>query len=106
MVEKGFVVRPWLGIVGLSITSELARYYNLPLEQGVLVTKVAEESPAERAGIVGGDLIMRIDNAPIYSIEDLLGEIHNRKIGDKVKISVYRRGREQNLEAPLSKHDS
>jgi len=67
------------------------------------VTKVADDSPAERAGIVAGDMILRLDAGAIYSIEDLLSEIHNRKIGDKVRrITVYRRGREQTFEATLS----
>jgi S1-C subfamily serine protease len=103
MIEGGVSARPWLGIVGLSVTGELARYYSLPLERGVLVTKVVGASPAERAGIVAGDMILRLDGGEIYSIEDLLSEIHNRKIGDKVRITVYRRGREENLETPLTK---
>jgi S1-C subfamily serine protease len=103
MVRTGVSSRPWLGIVGLSVTEDLSRYYGLPLERGVLVTKVADQSPAERAGIVAGDMILRIDSGAIYSIEDLLSEIHNRKIGDKVRITVYRRKREQDLEATLTK---
>jgi S1-C subfamily serine protease len=102
MIKTGIFARPWLGIVGLSTTEELARYYDLPLDEGVLVTKVADDSPAEHAGIVAGDMILRLDRGAIYSIEDLLSEIHNRKIGDKVRITVYRRGREQTFEATLS----
>jgi S1-C subfamily serine protease len=44
-----------------------------------------------------------MDGAQVYSIEDLSGEIHNRKIGDRVKITVYRRGREQAFEVMLSR---
>ena len=101
MIRTGVFIRPWLGIVGLSVTEELARYYDLPVDRGVLVTKVADDSPAELAGIVAGDIILRLDRGAIYSIEDLLSEIHNRKIGDKVKIAVYRRGEEQTVEAIL-----
>lgn len=103
MVKEGTSIRPWLGIIGLSVTDDLARYYNLPLDRGVLVTRVVDESPAQRAGIVAGDMILRIDGAPIYSIEDLLGEIHNRKVGEKMRIAVFRRGREQSFEATLSR---
>jgi serine protease Do len=103
MISGGVSARPWLGIVGLSVTEELARYYSLPLERGVLITKVVTDSPAERAGIAAGDMILRLDSGPIYSIEDLLSEIHNRKIGDRVRIAVYRRGREESLETTLTK---
>jgi S1-C subfamily serine protease len=102
-IKDGVSARPWLGIVGLSVTEDLARYYDLPLESGVLVTKVADDSPAEHAGIVAGDIILRMDGRAIKSIEDLLSEIHNRKIGDTVGITVYRRGREQDLTAILIK---
>jgi S1-C subfamily serine protease len=103
MIKTGTFVRPWLGIVGLSITEEIAHYYNLPVDSGVLVTKVADDSPAEHAGIVDGDIILRMDSGAIDSIEDLLSEIHNRKIGDAVRIAIHRRGREYTFEAKLSK---
>ncbi len=102
MVKTGVHSRPWLGIIGLSITEEIARHYGLPLEQGVLVTKVAEDSPAEHSGIASGDIIMRFDGSQIYSIDDLLNKIHKRKTGDRVRISVFRKGREQSLEAILT----
>jgi S1-C subfamily serine protease len=102
MVKEGASIRPWLGIIGLSVTDDLARYYNLSLDRGVLVTRVVDESPAQRAGIVAGDMILRIDGAPIHSIEDLLGEIRNRKVEGKMRIAVFRRGREQSFEATLS----
>jgi len=103
IIRTGVFARPWLGIVGLSITEELAGYYDLPVDSGVLVTKIADDSPADRAGIAAGDIILRMDRGAIYSIEDLLSEIHNRKIGDKVRIAVFRRGREQTFEVILSK---
>jgi len=62
ILTKGATKRPWLGILGLSITQELARYYNLPADHGVLVTKVAEGSPAENANMTDGDIILQIDD--------------------------------------------
>jgi S1-C subfamily serine protease len=98
----GVYEKPRLGIIGLSLTEEVSRYYGLPVEQGVFVSKVTEGSPAQRAGIVAGDIILRMDNAPIYSVEDLINEIQNRKIGERVRIGVFRRGKEQTFEATLS----
>jgi S1-C subfamily serine protease len=103
VIRGGRPTRPWLGIVGLSLTGELSRYYNLPLERGVLVTKVVDESPVHRAGILAGDIVLRLDGAAIYSIEDLLSEIHNRRIGDKVRLTIFRRNQEQSVEVVLSK---
>lgn len=102
MIRDGVSIRPWLGIVGLSITDEISRYYDLPVDHGVLITKVTGGSPAQRAGIIMGDIILKIGNVEVESIEDLLMEIHKRKIGERVRIAVFRRGFEQFFEVTLS----
>jgi S1-C subfamily serine protease len=94
--------RPWLGIVGLSLTQDIARYYSLPIGEGVLVTKVVNGSPAYQSGIVDGDIILRMDGAPINSVEDLLEEIRQRRIGQKIKIAVFHKDHEQSFEVVLS----
>jgi S1-C subfamily serine protease len=102
MIREGVAARPWLGIVGLSLSSEISRYYNLPLEHGVLVTKVTDGSPAQHAGMIMGDIILKMDRVDIDSIEDLLGEIHRRKAGDEIRITVFRRGFQQYFDVTLS----
>ena len=102
MIREGVAARPWLGIVGLSLSSEISRYYNLPLEHGVLVTKVTDGSPAQHAGMIMGDIILKMDRVDIGSIEDLLGEIHRRKVGDEIRITVFRRGFQQYFDVTLS----
>jgi S1-C subfamily serine protease len=102
MIREGIAARPWLGIVGLSLSSEISRYYNLPLEHGVLVTKVTDGSPAQHAGMIMGDIILKMDRVDIESIEDLLGEIHRRKVGDQIRITVFRRGFQQYFDVTLS----
>jgi serine protease Do len=103
IVTGGIARKPWLGIIGLSITEDLARYYNLPASRGVLITKVAENSPAEEAEMIDGDIILEIDNVETRRIEDLVEEIHKRKIGDKVKIFALRNGKEHFFELKLSR---
>ena len=102
IVNEGIARRPWLGIIGLSITEEIARYYGLPVNHGVLVTKVAEGSPAEDGEMADGDIILEIDNLETERIEDLVNEIHKRKVGDKSKIFALRNGREHFFELKLS----
>jgi S1-C subfamily serine protease len=102
IVTEGIARRPWLGIIGLSITEEIARYYGLPVDHGVFVTKVAEGSPAEDAGMADEDIILEIDNVETRRIEDLVNEIHKRKIGEKVRIFALRNGREHFFELKLS----
>jgi len=95
--------RPWLGIIGLSITEEIASYYNLPVDRGVLVTKVMDGSPANSAGIVAGDIILRMDGASIHSIEDLVKSLHKSKVGETIEIVAVSDGEEQLFEVTLSK---
>jgi serine protease Do len=89
--------------VGLSLNEDIAQYYNLPLDRGVLISKVTAGSPAQNAGLIMGDIILRMDNVRINTIEDLLSNIHKRRIGERVKITVFRRGFEQSFEVTLSR---
>jgi serine protease Do len=103
IVTEGVAKRAWLGIVGLSLSREIARYYGLPVDRGVLVTKIAEGSPAEAAGMAEGDIILEISNVETRRIEDLVDEIHKRRIGEVVRILALRNGREHFFELKLSK---
>jgi serine protease Do len=102
IVADGIARRPWIGIIGLSITPEIARYYDLPVTHGVLVTKVVDGSPAQTAEMVDGDIILEIDNREITRIEDLVAEIHKRKIGEVIRIFALRDSREHFFELNLS----
>jgi S1-C subfamily serine protease len=102
IVTGGLARRPWLGIVGLSLTREIAHYYGLPVDHGVLVTRVAEGSPAEAAGLAEGDIILEISNVETKRIEDLVSAIHKRRVGEVVRIIAVRGGREHFFELKLS----
>jgi serine protease Do len=102
MMTAGASRRPWLGVIGLSINAEIARYYGLPVDHGVLVTKVAEGSPADEAGMSEGDIILELDNVETRRIEDLVEEIHKRKVGDSVRVFAMRNHREHLFETRLS----
>jgi serine protease Do len=101
ILTEGASKKPWLGIVGLSVTQQIARYYNLPIDHGVLVTKVAEGSPAEKACMADGDIILQIDNVELRRIEDLVVQLRKMKVGEKVKIFALRDGREYFFEVKL-----
>jgi S1-C subfamily serine protease len=102
IVTEGGVKRPWLGIVGLTLTREIARYYGLPVNRGVLVTRIADGSPAATAGMAEGDIILEINNVETNKIEDLVNEIQRRKVGDVVRILALRDGKEHFFELKLS----
>ena len=102
IVTEGGVKRPWLGIVGLTLTREISRYYGLPVNRGVLVTRIADGSPAEAAGMAEGDIILEIGKTETNKIEDLVNEIQRRKVGDVERILALRNGGEHFFELKLS----
>jgi len=90
IITHGRVMRPWLGVSGLSVTPEIASYYNLSVERGALVTEVHPESPAEMAGMERGDIIIGFGDKSINSIDELVKEIQKRKIGEKARVLLLR----------------
>ena len=101
ILTMGTDKRPWLGVVGITLTPEIAQYYNLPVGHGVIITKVADGSPAQDAGMADGDIILEINNSETRTIEDLVREIRKRNVGDKVRIFTLRNGREHFFELHL-----
>lgn len=101
ITTEGTGKRPWLGVIGLTLTQDIARYYGLPVGHGVLVTKVAEGSPAEDAGMSDGDIILELDSAETRSIEELVKEIRGKRVGDKVRVFALRNGQEHFFDLKL-----
>lgn len=90
IILYGAVMRPWLGITGLNITGKVADYYELPVNNGVLVVNTAPDSPAYKAGIRRGDIILEFDNKTISRVEELQSILIERKPGDKAELTIQR----------------
>ncbi|MCS7115452.1 MAG: trypsin-like peptidase domain-containing protein [Nitrososphaerota archaeon] len=102
IIVSGVHARPWLGIIGLSLSKDLSNYYGIPLSEGVLVTRVVEGSPADEAGVRAGDIIIAFNDVPVSKIEKLLSEIHKKNVGEKVNLTVYREGFEYTITVTLA----
>jgi S1-C subfamily serine protease len=103
IITHGGMIRPWLGVTGLTITREVASYYGLPIDRGVLVTRVISNSPADNAGIVPGDIVLEFGGKSTNNIEELVKEIQKRKAGEKVEILVLRNSMRWVVEVVLEK---
>jgi len=103
IITHGRVMRPWLGVSGLSLTPEIASYYNLPVEKGALITEVMPNSPAEKAEMQRGDIIIGFGDKSINNIEELVKEIQKRKIGEKARVLLLRGGEKWIADATLEK---
>ncbi|HUF27271.1 MAG TPA: trypsin-like peptidase domain-containing protein [Gemmatimonadaceae bacterium] len=103
VLTTGRVVRAFLGINHGDITPQLARQFNLPTEQGVIVGGVVPNTPAARAGLRQGDIIVRIDDAAITGAPDLRRALRARRPGDTIRITILRgtAGQETTVTATL-----
>jgi Trypsin-like serine proteases, typically periplasmic, contain C-terminal PDZ domain len=86
------VSRPWLGIYMQPVTKELASYFGLQQPEGVLVSSVAEDSPAQKAGLRRGDIILEYNKNKVNDPDALKKEVMNSEIGKQVVLLVYRDG--------------
>src|SRR5271157_1712978 len=105
LVQFGQVRRPVLGVKSLPIGPELASQMGLPADYGVLILSLIPGGPAERAGLrggsekaylgntpimLGGDLIVRIDDQDIEDQQDIAHVMNQHHTGDKIKVTFYR----------------
>jgi len=90
--HHGRVVRPWLGISGMDVNKFVARRYNLPVEQGVLLAEVLNEGPARDAGLRVGDIVAKIGDSKVEGMKDLVGALSHLTIGDEVSVQFVRNG--------------
>ena len=101
IVKYGRVTRPWLGVIGLDVSREVARRFNLAADSGVIVMQIIPESPAERAQLHSGDVIVAIGDKEVTSMEDLQKEIRTRRAGDSVSLVLVRESGEGRVKVTL-----
>ena len=101
IVKYGRVTRPWLGVIGLDVSREVARRFNLAADSGVIVMQIIPESPAERAQLRSGDVIIAIGDKEVTSMEDLQKEIRTRRAGDSVSLVLVRDSEEGGVRVTL-----
>jgi S1-C subfamily serine protease len=94
MVATGVVRRAFLGINFADVTREVAAYYELPVQEGVVVTEVEPGTPAGDAGLRPGDIIVQMDGTAVKQSADFLRVMRSKRPGDTVRIGLAReRGR-------------
>jgi S1-C subfamily serine protease len=116
LVEKGRLIRPWLGMTGKLVTNELMEIINVPLVDGLLVETVEPGSPAQQAGIHEGEVLITIDGEDFLLGGDIITDINGQslddpdkvrklirslKVGDKVQLTLYRDQKTRKVEFVL-----
>ena len=96
-VDKGKVIRPWLGATGQTIDPDLAREFELSRPAGVIINQVYPESSAADAGLKPGDIVLSINNKPIDDRDILRYRIATLPLGKTFSMRVVRDGRPKTL---------
>ncbi len=92
LIRDGRIRRSYIGVAGQNVPlhRRILRFYNLALQTGVLVVSVEKDSPAQRAGLREGDIIVAFDAAPIGSVHDLHKMLVGEQIGVPAKLTLIR----------------
>ncbi|WP_295581975.1 S1C family serine protease [uncultured Oscillibacter sp.] len=99
IMTNGYVTnKPYLGITGGSMTSQMAAQYRYDVTSGVFVYSVEENAAAAKAGLKMGDVITKVDDHAIATMEDLTAVKKQYAAGDSATFTVYRDGQETTLE--------
>jgi len=103
LIEHGSVIRGYLGVAIQNLTSELAQSFNLEGQKGALVAGVTKDSPAEKAGLKQGDVIIEFAGKPVVEIGDFRNQVAMSTPGADKKMRVIRDGKRQTLEVIIGK---
>jgi len=90
LISEGKVARPWLGVSVATVTPTIQQYYNLSVSSGALITSIATDSPADKAGLEPGDVMTKMDDESISGADDLVSAIASHQVGDQVQVTYYR----------------
>lgn len=99
LIDHNKVLRPYIGISGISLDETTAKKYNLTV--GVYVKTVQNFSPAEKAGLQSGDVIVKADDKDITTMDELNEIKNSHKIGDTMKLKINRKGEEKDITITL-----
>jgi S1-C subfamily serine protease len=92
LIKDGRIRRGYLGLAGQNVPLQrsLVRFYNLPVESGLLVVSVEPDSPAQRAGVQEGDVIVGFDDASVANIDALHKLLTEKQLGVPARLTVLR----------------
>lgn len=107
--ESGKLQRPYLGVIYIPLTNDVAEQYGLNVKRGAYIAPsgiigtnpIVSGGPADKAGLKPGDVIVKIDDTAVDQTNSLSAIINKHRVGDHVTLTVFRDGKEQKIEVTL-----
>ena len=101
IITQGYVSgRPWLGVQGEDFSYFYQRFYRVP--RGIYITSVESGSPAQAAGLTGGDIITTADGTSVSNMDDLNNLLYAHSVGDTMRLTIYRNGYQGDVTVTLT----
>ncbi len=97
--------RKYIGVYLQELTPELSEYFGVKDGKGLLVSRVTKDSPAEKAGLKVGDVILKADGQKTETLRDLIGRIQKLREGDKIKLDILRDKKSMTVEATIEEEE-
>jgi S1-C subfamily serine protease len=99
LIKEGKITRSYIGLGGQNVPllRRVVRFHHLPVDSGVLVVSMEENSPAKRAGLSEGDIIVGFDGQPVAGIDDLHRMLTEERVGVKTTLMIMRQTEKLNL---------
>ncbi|MGM8934925.1 S1C family serine protease [Pseudomonas neustonica] len=101
IIQHGRVIRGWLGVEVQPLTPELAESFGLDISQGIVVASLYRNGPAWNAGLLPGDVILKIDDQAATSGRQAMNQVARAKPSDRIKLSVLRNGEQMSFSAEV-----
>jgi serine protease Do len=101
IIDKGAVTRGFLGVSLQPVDKDIADAFSLPKPEGALVSDIVKNSPAEKAGLKQGDIILEYNQTPVKSLQTFRNEIALLSPGTSVMLKVNRKGEILNISVSL-----
>jgi len=101
LIEGKKITYGWVGVVIQSMTDDLKKHFGITGESGVLISQVIKDSPAEKAGLKAGDIIIEFSGNKIKGAKDLVVNITHIPVGESVKLAVLRDNVKINLSVKI-----
>jgi hypothetical protein len=93
--------RAWLGVSLAELNNELAEYFQVNKDEGVLILEVEKDSPAEKAGLKSGDVILELGGKKVGNVDDVHSAIAEKKSGEEIEILYKRHGKTDSVKVEL-----
>lgn len=101
LLETGEVRRGYLGVYAQDLDKDLAEAFGLKKNTGAVISKIIKDSPAEKAGLKPGDIVLKVDDKPVRHSADVKNHIGMLRIGERVEFEIMRGGKRKTIDVVI-----